>query len=76
METTTHTVPELDKTVMTFSTTFDDSEETAYWWSRTPPERLQQIERLRRINYGRAATARLQRIFEFTQRYGCPSDTD
>lgn len=52
-----------------FSTTsfFDDSDEKAYWLSRTPYERLQHIELLRRINYGHKATARLQRFFEIAE---------
>lgn len=38
-----------------------------YWLSKTAIERIQHIERLRRINYGNSATARLQRIFEFIE---------
>ncbi|NDD29943.1 MAG: hypothetical protein EB084_16935 [Proteobacteria bacterium] len=40
-----------------------------YWWSRSPEERLQHIEELRRINYGNAITdSRLQRVLEVARR--------
>ncbi|MEK7441333.1 MAG: hypothetical protein AAB571_07560 [Chloroflexota bacterium] len=44
------------------------AEDKAYWLSRTPHQRLEEIEDLRRINYGNQATARLQRVLEITQR--------
>ena len=46
----------------------DDSGEKAYWLARTPQERLQQVEILRRINYGIKSAARLQRILEIAER--------
>jgi hypothetical protein len=46
----------------------DQTDEKAYWLSRTPEERLRQVEILRRINYGHRASARLQRVLEITQR--------
>jgi hypothetical protein len=54
----------LDKTTLTVTPLFDESDEKAYWLSRTPQERLHHIEVLRRINYGHRATARLQRVLE------------
>lgn len=42
---------------------FDESAARSYWLSRSPQERLQHVEFLRRINYGHRATERLQRIF-------------
>jgi hypothetical protein len=58
---------QLDKSVYGFGA-LDDGDETAYWHSRTPEERLEALEFLRRINYGEAAcTARLERVFEFAQ---------
>ena len=36
-----------------------------FWFARTPHERLLHMERLRRMNYGGKATARLQRVLEF-----------
>ena len=46
----------------------DRADEKAYWLSRTPQERLRQVEMLRRVNYGHRASARLQRVLEVTQR--------
>lgn len=40
----------------------DDSERLEYWRNSTTKERLQHIERLRRLNYGVRATDRLQRV--------------
>ncbi len=57
----------LDKTAFSISKLSDEPDEKAYWLSRTPQERLRHLELLRRINYGYSATARLQRILEFTQ---------
>lgn len=54
----------LDKTKISVSDSFDNSEEKKYWHSRTPQERLLHMERLRRINYGHKATERLQRVIE------------
>lgn len=58
----------VDRTALTIASLTDPSDEKAYWLSRTPYERLRHIELLRRINYGRRATARLQRVLEFSQR--------
>jgi len=58
----------VDRTVMTVASLGDDSDEKAYWLSRTPHERLRHMELLRRINYGPRAAARLQRVLEVTQR--------
>ena len=60
--------PTIDKTAFSVASLFDDSDEKAYLLTRTPYERLQHMEMLRRINYGSSATARLQRFFEFTER--------
>jgi hypothetical protein len=57
----------LDKTALSVVPGFDTPDEKAYWLSRTPSERLQHMEVLRRINYGHHATARLQRVFEVAQ---------
>lgn len=58
----------IDKTAFSVTSLSDESDEKAYWWSRTPEERLRHIETLRRINYGDQATARLQRVLEVAQR--------
>jgi hypothetical protein len=57
----------IDKTALSLVPGFDTSDEKLYWLSRTPTERLQPIEVLRRINYGHHATARLQRVLEVAQ---------
>jgi hypothetical protein len=59
----------LDKTKISFSDSFDDSEEREYWWSRTPQERLLHVERLRRIAYGYDEDSPgLQRVLEIIER--------
>lgn len=59
-------IPELklDRTKIKI-TTFDakERETVEYWRNTTTKERLQHIERLRRMNYGVRATGRLQRVF-------------
>lgn len=62
--------PRLDKTVFSIVSSFEeaDEEDRKYWHSRTPMERLQHTEYLRRINYGDSATARLQRVLEIVER--------
>ncbi len=57
----------LDKTAFSVGNLSDESDEKEYWWSRTPQERIQHIERLRQINYGHRARARLQRVLEIDQ---------
>ncbi|HEY7545389.1 MAG TPA: hypothetical protein VID27_10925 [Blastocatellia bacterium] len=54
----------IDKTALSIKTLREESDDKAYWLSKTPQERLQHIEILRRINYGDRATARLQRVLE------------
>jgi hypothetical protein len=62
--------PRLDKTVISIASSFEEAEkqDKAYWLSRTPYERLQYMELLRRINYGADAAARLQRVLEIVER--------
>ena len=61
-------VLKVDRTAFTVGSLTEASDEKTYWLSRTPEERLRQIELLRRINYGHRATTRLQRVFEIAQR--------
>jgi hypothetical protein len=56
--------PRVDRTVITVTDTFDDSEDREYWKSCSPAERLRHVELLRRINYGDRATGRLERVLE------------
>jgi hypothetical protein len=57
--------PNLDRDAFRVDALGDESDEKAYWHSRTPLERLQALELLRQIHYGYdPATSRLQRVFE------------
>jgi len=62
--------PKMDKTAFLVVSSFEeaDKQDKEYWLSRTPIERLQHMELLRRINYGADATARLQRVLEIAER--------
>jgi hypothetical protein len=62
--------PRLDRSAFSVVSSFQDADkqDKEYWLSRTPIERLKHLELLRRINYGSRATARLQRVFEITER--------
>jgi len=65
--------PKLDKTAFSVVSSFEEADEQdrEYWLSKTPDERLQQMELLRRINYGEAATtARMQKVIEIVERDG------
>jgi len=58
----------LDKTKLSVSNLFDNSDEKEYWLSRTPQERLLHTERLRRICYGKEATKQMdKKVFEIVQ---------
>ncbi len=55
----------LDRTAFSVVSLDDPSDEPAYWQTKTPAERLQAMEWLRRINYGdEAVTAWIQRVLE------------
>ena len=56
--------PRLDRSKLSLGP-LEDSAERDYWLSRSPAERLEGIELLRRLNYGEDATsAGLQRLLE------------
>ena len=42
----------IDKTAFSVKSLFDESDDRAYWMSRTPDERIEAIELMRQINYG------------------------
>ena len=48
----------IDKSALEVVPIFDQSDDRSYWLSKTPEERLQHVELLRRMNYGSAATGR------------------
>ena len=59
----------IDRTKISISDSFDNTEEKEYWLSRTPQERLLHVERLRRIAYGYDENSEgLQRILEIAER--------
>jgi hypothetical protein len=62
--------PKLNKRAFQIMSSFEEADKAdmEYWHSRTPYERLQHMELLRRINYGSDATARLQRVLEIAER--------
>ncbi len=60
--------PILDRNELTLTSHSDDSDD-AYWQSKTPQERIEAVEMLRRLNYGLDATSsRLQRVLEVVKR--------
>ena len=58
----------VDRKAFSIGSLTEPSDDKAYWLTRTPYERLQQVEILRRINYGHRATVRLQRVLEIAER--------
>ena len=58
----------LDKNIITISSLQDETDEKAFWLSKTPQERIEAIEIIRQIVYGYdPTTIRLQRILEITE---------
>jgi hypothetical protein len=57
----------MDKTFISISHIFDPSDESKYWLSKTIEERLQVMEYLREINYGKKLLSqRIRRVLEIT----------
>lgn len=44
--------------------TLDQKARTEYWLSRTPQERMREMERLRRIKYGYGPNERMKKVLE------------
>ena len=58
----------MDKNTLSVTSLFDESDEKAYWLSKTSHERLEAMELMRQINYGYdPTTARIQRILEVAE---------
>jgi len=58
----------IDKTAFSLGHLHDGGDEKQHWRLVTPQERIQAIEAMRKILYGKDATAaRLQRVFEVTK---------
>lgn len=65
----TPSLPKLDRTVFSFTSLTDPSDEKEFWLSKTPYERLEALEIMRQIVYGYdPLTTRIQKIFEVAQR--------
>jgi hypothetical protein len=59
----------IDKKAFSIASLHSESDEKAFWLSKTPAERLEAMEWMRQINYGYdPATARLQRVLEVIKR--------
>ncbi|MBN1796905.1 MAG: hypothetical protein JW804_09555 [Sedimentisphaerales bacterium] len=59
--------PKVRRDVFKVSSIFEPSDDKEYWLSKTPEERLEAVELMRRIIYGDEATKRLQRVLEIVQ---------
>jgi len=58
----------MDKTAFSVGSPSDESDEKAYWLSKSPYERLEAVELMRQVIYGYDPTsARLQRFFEVAE---------
>jgi hypothetical protein len=62
-------IPRLDKSTFTVVSLTDNTGEKDFWLSKSPYERLEAVEMMRKILYGYdPLTTRLQRFFEVAQR--------
>jgi hypothetical protein len=61
---------EVDRSALSVGGLHDESDEKAYWLSKTPQERLAALELMRQIVYGYeyATAPRLQRVFAIAER--------
>jgi hypothetical protein len=58
----------VDRSFMIVSGLHDSSDERAYWWSKTPHERLAALELMRQVIYGYdPSTTRLQRVLSVAE---------
>lgn len=57
----------LDKKSFSVGSLSDPPTDKGYWLLKSPAQRLQHVEILRRINYGHSAASRLQRVLEFIE---------
>lgn len=61
----------LDRAALSVTTLDGPSDEAAYWWGKSPSERLDALEWLRQVNYGYdPATTRLQRVLAIARLEG------
>jgi hypothetical protein len=57
----------MDKTVLSVVPLKAPNDDGAFWRSKTPLERLEAVETMRRILYGYDPTERLQRLLEVAE---------
>jgi hypothetical protein len=58
----------VDRTAFSIATLSEETDEKAYWLSKTPYERLEALEWMRQVIYGYSpSTTRLQRILTIAQ---------
>ena len=57
----------LNKSKFSITALTDDLDDRDYWFSRSPIKRLEHLEMLRALNYGRLAASRLQRFFKVAE---------
>ena len=58
----------MDKSAFSVTSLSEESDEKAYWQTKTPHERLKAVELMRQINYGYdPATTRIQRVLKVAQ---------
>jgi hypothetical protein len=58
----------MDKSVFKISSFNEESDEKAYWLSKTPQERIYALEYMRQMLYGYdPATERLQRVYSIVE---------
>lgn len=67
------TIGKMDRTAISVGELHDESDEKAYWLSKTPDERLAAMELMRQILYGYeySTAPRLQRVFTVAERTSC-----
>ena len=57
--------PKVDRSIIAVGSAFEESDEKAYWLTKSPLERLEAVELYRRIAFGYDPfTTRLQRVLE------------
>ena len=58
----------MHKSVLSVTSLSEESDEKAYWQTKTPHERLEAVELMRQINYGyNPATTRIQKVLKVVQ---------
>ena len=57
----------IDRNAISVMSLADRGDDRAHWLSMSPTQRLQAVERMRRINYGYDPAQRLQRVLEVAE---------